>query len=133
LAFARHVQPQTVGKLTFALLPAALRAVLFLGEQQFAVAAVCMLYGLSNGVLTIVKGTVPQTLFGRENYGAIAGALAGPSLLAKAAGPLAAAAIVEANASPAWLLGILLAVSIVSLLCFLAAVNGRRSHGPIIS
>ncbi|HYD96297.1 MAG TPA: MFS transporter [Noviherbaspirillum sp.] len=127
LAFARHVRPQTVGKLTFAILPAALLALLLLGEREVAVAAFCMLYGVSNGVLTIVRGTVPQTLFGRENYGAISGALAGPSLVAKAAGPLAAAAIVQANPAPAWLLGILLAISLVSLLCFLSAVGVRRS------
>lgn len=126
LAFARHVRPQTVGKLTFAILPAALLALLFLGEHQFAVAAFCILYGISNGVLTIVRGTVPQTLFGRENYGAISGALAGPSLVAKAAGPLVAAAIVAADPAPPWLLGILFAVSLVSLACFLAAVTGRR-------
>lgn len=126
MAFARRMQPQTVGKLTFAVLPAGLLALLALGQHQLAVAAFCMLYGVSNGVLTIVRGTVPQTLFGRENYGAISGALAGPSLLAKAAGPLAAAAFVEANPSPALLLGALFVVSIVSLLCFRAAVKSRR-------
>lgn len=131
MTFARHMRPQSVGKLTFAVLPAGLLALLFLGEHQFAVALFCIFYGISNGVLTIVRGTVPQTLFGRENYGAISGALAGPALLAKAAGPLAAAAFVEANPSPAWLLGILFAVSIVSLLCFLAAVKAR--HGVPLS
>jgi hypothetical protein len=108
-------------------LPAGLLALLFLGQHQAAVAAFCMLYGLSNGVLTIVRGTVPQTLFGRENYGAISGALAGPSLLAKAAGPLAVAAFVQIHPSPEWLLGILFVVSIVSLACFLAAVKSRRA------
>ena len=127
LAFARHVRPQTVGKLTFAILPAGLLALLFLGRHSYAVAAFCMLYGVSNGVLTIVRGTVPQTLFGRENYGAISGALAGPSLIAKAAGPLAAAAVVQANPAPEWLLAILLAVSVVSFACFLAAVNAKRT------
>lgn len=128
LAFARHVRPQAVGKLTFALLPAGLLALLFLGQHSYAVAAFCMLYGVSNGVLTIVRGTVPQTLFGRENYGAISGALAGPSLIAKAAGPLAAAAIVAADPSPPWLLGILFAVSLVSLACFVAAVSAPRDR-----
>lgn len=129
MAFARHVHPRTVGKLTFAVLPAGLLALLAFGEQQFAVAAFCMLYGASNGVLTIVRGTVPQTLFGRENYGAISGALAGPSLLAKAAGPLAAAALVESNAAPSLLLSVLLLLSLVSLFCFLAAVRAR--HVPV--
>jgi MFS family permease len=132
LAFARRIRPQAVGKLTFALLPAGLLALLFLGEHSYAVAAFCILYGVSNGVLTIVRGTVPQTLFGRENYGAISGALAGPSLIAKAAGPLVAAAIVAADPSPPWLLGILFAVSLVSLGCFLMAVNaGGHGRTPI--
>ena len=74
-----------------------------------------------------MRGTVPQALFGRENYGAIAGALAGPSLIAKAAGPIAAAAFVEFNSSPVWLLGCLFAVSVISLACFLAAVKSRRA------
>lgn len=133
MTFARHMQPQNVGKFTFAILPAGLLALLFLGEHQFAVAAFCIFYGVSNGVLTIVRGTVPQTLFGRENYGAISGALAGPSLLAKAAGPLVAAAIVAANSSPVWLLGILLSVSVISLACFLAAVKARREGAPLVS
>lgn len=126
LAFARHVRPQTVGKLTFATLPAGLLALLFLGQHSYAVATFCMFYGVSNGVLTIVRGTVPQALFGRENYGAISGALAGPSLIAKAAGPLVAAAIVQANPAPAWLLGILLGVSLLSFASFLAAVAAKR-------
>ncbi|RJF99875.1 MFS transporter [Noviherbaspirillum saxi] len=125
MVFAHRVRPQAVGILTFSMLPAALGALLLLGEQQIAVAVFCILYGMSNGILTIVRGIVPQALFGRENYGAIAGALAGPSLLSKAAGPLAAAAFVEYNASPAWLVGILFAVSILSLGCFLAAIRSR--------
>jgi hypothetical protein len=47
--------------------------------------------------------------------------------VAKAAGPLVAAAIVAANPAPPWLLTVLLAVSLVSLACFLAAVNSRRA------
>jgi MFS family permease len=123
MAFAGRARPQTVGKLTFAALPAALLALLFLGRQQWAVAAFCMLYGLSNGILTIVRGTIPQVLFGRENYGAISGALAGPSLISRAAGPLAIAAIIEINPSPYPLLGLLLLISAISLAFYLAAVR----------
>jgi predicted MFS family arabinose efflux permease len=126
MAFARHVLPQRVGNVTFSLLPAALLALLLLGRQQSAVAVFCILYGLSNGILTIVRGTVPQALFGRENYGAISGALAGPSLISKAAGPLAAAMVMQHSASPYPLLAILLLVSAVSLVFYLAAVKASR-------
>jgi MFS family permease len=127
MAFANRMQPQTVGKLTFAMLPAGLLALLFFGQHQSAAALFCILYGMTNGILTIVRGTVPQALFGRENYGAISGALAGPSLLAKAAGPLAVAALIEFDSSPFLLLGGLLLISILSLGGFLAALKGR--HG----
>lgn len=128
MTFARHALPQNVGKVTFSLLPAALLALLFLGERQWAVAMFCILYGLSNGILTIVRGTVPQALFGRENYGAISGALAGPSLISKAAGPLAAAAVMQLSPSPYPLLAVLLLMSAVSLGFYLAAVKTSREE-----
>jgi predicted MFS family arabinose efflux permease len=126
MAFGRHVQPQTVGKLCFAMLPGALLALLLYGAQQSAMALFCVLYGLSNGILTIVRGTIPQLLFGTRNYGAISGALSGPSLLAKAAGPLAVAALIEHDSSPTLLFGTLLAFSLASFVLFLLAVK----HSP---
>lgn len=127
MAVAKYTRPQTVGNVTFSLLPAALLTLLFLGEYKWAVAVFCILYGLSNGILTIVRGTIPQALFGRENYGAISGALAGPALISKAAGPLAVAAIVEINPSPYPLLGALLLISVASLGFYLAAVKASRA------
>ncbi|MBC7860583.1 MAG: MFS transporter [Burkholderiaceae bacterium] len=123
MLFASSVRPQSVGMLAFGALPAALLALILAGERQWAVAAFCLLYGLSNGILTIVRGTVPQALFGREHYGAISGALAGPSLVARAAGPLAVAALIQAQPSVTVVLGVLLAVSVGSLLCYLNAVR----------
>jgi hypothetical protein len=127
MVFAKRVLPQTVGKLTFAIVPPALLALLLFGTHEATAALFCVLYGLSNGILTIVRGTVPQSLFGRENYGAIAGALAGPALVAKAAAPLAMAALIEAHPAPQWLLGTLLLVSLASLGCYLAAVRSAKS------
>lgn len=128
MAFARRVVPELVGKLTFAVLPAALAVLFFLGIEQWVVAAFCGLYGLSNGILTIVRGTVPQKLIGRENYGAIAGALAGPTLMAQAAGPLAIAALIEAEISSEAVFTILLTISLVSAGFYFAAV--RRQSAP---
>jgi MFS family permease len=123
MALARRIAPQTAGKVTFAALPAALLALLFLGQHEVAMAVFCTLYGLSNGILTIVRGTIPQALFGRENYGAISGALAGPALVAKAAGPLTIAALIALNPSQYLLISVLLAVALVSLACYLAAIK----------
>ena len=123
MTFARRATPELVGKLTFAMLPASLAALLLLGREQWVVGAFCGLYGLSNGILTIVRGTVPQTLFGRENYGAIGGALAGPTLMAQAAGPLVVAAFMEAEISTQAVFAALLTISLISTCFFLAAVR----------
>ncbi|WGG49623.1 MFS transporter [Rugamonas sp. DEMB1] len=125
MTLGRHTLPQTIGKFTFAALPAALLVLLLFGASQWALALYCTLYGLSNGILTIVKGTLPAALFGRKNYGAIAGALAGPSLVARAAGPLAVAAIIARAPAPAVLLTVLLGFALVSLASYLAATRQR--------
>ena len=123
MVFARRTVPEVVGKLTFAMLPAALAVLLLLGIEQWVVAAFCGLYSLSNGILTIVRSTVPQKLFGRENYGAIAGALAGPTLMAQAAGLLVIAALVEAEISSKAGFTTLLAISLTSAGFYLTAVR----------
>jgi hypothetical protein len=46
-------------------------------------------YGWSNGVMTIVRGTVPAELFGTRGYGALLGRLAGPQFILKALAPVA--------------------------------------------
>ncbi|MGN6388770.1 MAG: MFS transporter, partial [Burkholderiaceae bacterium] len=123
MVFAGRAPPQAMGKIVFATLPAALLALIAFGRHELAVAVFCMLYGLSNGILTIVRGTLPRTLFGRAHYGAIAGALASPSLVAKAAGPLVLALVIDRFPTPLPLLALLAAVAVTSLLCYLAAVR----------
>lgn len=123
--FARNAMPQQVGLFTFGALPAAVAALSLFGSQAWAVAVFCVLYGLSNGILTIVRGTIPQAMFSRKHYGAISGAIAGPSLLEKAAGPLVSAAILRNHLSPAPLLYVLLAMSIISLAFYICAVKTR--------
>jgi MFS family permease len=130
MTLARNTPPQTVGKLTFAMLPAALLVLVLFGSQAWGTAVFCILYGLSNGILTIVRGSIPQALFGRENYGAIAGAMAGPSLLSKAAGPFVAAAILRHDGGPTVLLSVLLAMSIASLAFYLRAITTERQAQP---
>jgi len=123
---AQKLTPQAVGKLTFAGLPAALLALVLFGREAWAVAMFCVLYGLTNGVLTILRGTLPQAMFGSAHYGAIAGAMAGPALIAKAAGPLALAFALSGAPDPSPILWVLLGVAVVSYLLYLTAVAAQR-------
>ncbi|KFI06335.1 hypothetical protein [Massilia sp. BSC265] len=87
----------------------------------------CLLYGMSNGMLTIVRGTLPRVLFGARHYGAITGAMAAPSLLFKAAAPMIAAAILADASGPVLLPLILFGCALASLLLYLSAVGGMRA------
>jgi predicted MFS family arabinose efflux permease len=130
---AQDVSPMLVGKFIFAGLPAALLTLLLFGREAWAVALFCCLYGLSNGVLTIVRGTIPQELFGRENYGAISGAMAGPALLSKAAGPLAAAMLMQGASAPTALVSLLFGCTVVALVFYLGAARYRRAEGRVLA
>ncbi|QOY95032.1 MFS transporter [Massilia sp. UMI-21] len=120
---ARDTPPQAVGRFVFATLPAGLLALALLGTRAWAVALFCMLYGMSNGVLTIIRGTLPRALFGARHYGAIMGAMAVPSLLSKAGGPLLAAAILSGASGKMVLPLVLFGCALASLLLYLSAVK----------
>jgi hypothetical protein len=61
-----------------------------------AATAFAMLYGMSNGIMTINRGTLPLALFGPNGYATILGWLAVPVQLAQAAAPALAAPVVAA-------------------------------------
>nr|MBF0685826.1 MFS transporter [Pseudomonas sp.] len=64
------------------------------------------LYGAGNGLLTIVRGTLPMALFGPQGYGARMGLLARPMLFAQATAPLLMA-IVLSDLGPTMLISAL--------------------------
>jgi hypothetical protein len=62
------------------------------------IAATCfaLMYGMSNGIMTINRGTLPLALFGPEGYARTLGWLAVPVLLAQAMSPTVTAPVVAA-------------------------------------
>jgi predicted MFS family arabinose efflux permease len=122
---AGHVTPQVVGVFTVGGLPAALAVLYLAGTSAGGVILFCALYGMSNGVLTILRGTLPQAIFGHTHYGAIAGALAAPSLIAKSAAPLLMALLLT-DTDYHFLLGGLLAMSAASFLLYVLALRRQQ-------
>jgi hypothetical protein len=79
------------GRVAVFALPVAL-AFLLSGSMNFALALLFALgCGMSNGLMTIARGTVALALFGRLGYGAIMGDLGLASLFSRAGGPVALA------------------------------------------
>jgi hypothetical protein len=60
----------------------------------FAAAGFAILYGMSNGIMTINRGTLPLALFGPEGYARLLGWLAVPVLLAQATAPALTAPLI---------------------------------------
>jgi MFS family permease len=117
-----------VGLLAMGLLPVALLVFALAGKHPGPIVAFALLYGLSNGVVTIVRGALPAQLFGREHYGAVAGALAAPQMFALASGPVLVSLIWSASGgSYDRVLLVLSAVSALGLGSFWAAVRAHRN------
>ncbi len=115
ITFGRNLGPLTVGRIAVAFLPLSFGALLF-GQSGFAWALVfTILFGISNGLLTIVRGAVPLVLFGPVGYGAVLGLLATPYLLMNATAPVLLAVVIEGAgfAAGEWLM---LGAGIIALL-----------------
>lgn len=88
-AFSGHLRPLAVGTLAFGLFAAALIVLTQVHGIWIVALAFALMYGWSNGVMTIVRGTVPGELFGHREFGALLGRLAQPQFVAKAIAPVA--------------------------------------------
>ncbi len=76
-----------------------------------------VLHGLGNGLLTIVRGTLPLALFGAQGYGARQGWIAMPGRLVGAMSPWAMGLVLERwGAATLWLTGALGLASLALLL-----------------
>ena len=132
IAFGRNLGPLTVGRIAVACLPLSFAALLY-GESGFGWALVfTILFGLSNGLLTIVRGAVPLVLFGPVGYGAVLGLLATPYLLMNATAPVLLAALTERSgfAAGEWLM---LGAGIVAVVAMevMAAWHRRIEREPL--
>ena len=101
-------------------------AALLAGQASAAAALLfVLLYGLGNGMLTIVKGTAIAQYVNREHVASLNGALGLPTALARALGPLALGLLWSAQAGYQWGLWLLLGCSVLASLALAQAQ--RRS------
>ncbi|MDQ6619400.1 MAG: MFS transporter [Pseudomonadota bacterium] len=121
----RRLSSRTVGLLAFG--TTALALMLLIGLEGVTVLGVifAVLYGASNGVLTIVRGVVPAELFGRVGFGNTLGVLVTPSLIGRAVAPLVCAGMATpGTAMQVWLIA-LTALSALAVTAFALAVARR--------
>jgi len=129
-AFGRHLRALAVGTLAFALMAAALAIFTQVHGVWIVALAFAMVYGWSNGVMTIVRGTVPAELFGPRGYGALLGRLARPQFILKSSAPLALTLLYTVDAARTLTPYVLLLVAVAALVAYrlaLVAAGKRRN------
>lgn len=88
ILMGRRLTPMQLGLIAFGLLPVAVGLFALMGFSWPAAIVFAVLYGASNGLVTIAKGAVPLSLFGTRGYGEVLGVISAPNLILNAAAPL---------------------------------------------
>jgi MFS family permease len=110
------------------LIPLALAALIAGAASPAAGLAFVLLYGLGNGMLTIVKGTAIAQYVNREHLASLNGALGIPTAIARAIAPVLLGVLWTREAGYRWGLAVLLAVAVLSAVALVLAQ--RRSLLP---
>jgi len=95
MTFGGSLPPVGLAILSAALLPAAVAILLMSGPSSAAAILFALMFGLGSGLVSIVRGTVPLALFGREGYGERLGQITAVRLVVTSLAPFAFAVAVE--------------------------------------
>jgi hypothetical protein len=112
--FERYWDVHTANRWIPALIPMGLLALLVGGLNPIAALVFVVLFGLGNGMNTIVKGTAMAQYVSRDHVGQLNGLLGLPIALARAAAPLAMGLMWSPQQGYAVALQWLLVISVVS-------------------
>lgn len=95
MLFGTDLEPTTTAWVSATLMPIGFALLLVNGTTATLAGLFAIAYGVSMGLSSIVRGTVPLRLFGPAGYGAMLGKLSAPGLAIRAAAPVAFAVMVE--------------------------------------
>jgi predicted MFS family arabinose efflux permease len=128
---SRWLSISQVGRVAAVAMPLSLLALMWADTSLMWLAAFAVLFGAGNGALTVIRGALPVEMYGRANYGAIAGALATPGLLARAVGPIFAALLWSALGGYQGTTAVLIVVAAVGAAAFVRATRASGTPPPV--
>jgi MFS family permease len=112
--------PRGLALVVMAGVPIAL-ALFALADRLPGLIAFSIVFGLANGLVTIVRGSLVPDYFGREHVGRISGAMSAMGLLGRAAAPFAIAWLLVPLRAYGPVLWLLCAIGVVALLAYALA------------
>ena len=129
--FASKIGVRTLGGITFGLFCVAI-VVLLTAVDGFGAAPFVFViaFGIANGLFTIMRGTTPGELFGRERLGAMLGYLARGSLYARALAPACFAGILAIGVTRGAALTVIAATALAGWGAFASAVRAAKRESP---
>jgi MFS family permease len=127
-----HFATLTVGRWVMAGLIASVLVLWLLPPRMLWLGVFAVLFGASNGVMTIVRGTAIAELFGRERYAELNGALSAPAVLAKAAAPLALAQVWSLSGEPKAVVAGVLALLLLGTLGLSIATRAQQTRSAVV-
>ena len=119
--FEHHFDLHLANRLIPVLIPLGLAALLAGAGHPWAALLFVLLYGLGNGMLTIVKGTAIAQYVNRDHVASLNGALGVPTAVARALSPALLGLLWSPEAGYTWGLWLLLAMSAAAALALLLA------------
>ena len=119
--FEHHFDLHLANRLIPTLIPLGIGALIASVGHPWAAMLFVVLYGMGNGMITIVKGTAIAQYVSRDHVASLNGALGFPTALARAAAPLVLGVMWSAEGGYVAGLWVLLAVSVVSVLALFLA------------
>lgn len=127
--YAPGMPMRLLGSVTVAIFPVVFACLIPANPSFWLVAIVFAVYGISNGVFTIVRSFIVPEMLSAHAYGALNGLITIAATIARAIAPLAAAALWAINQSYTLVLWAIVTLGLL-LLCgfWLAAWRSRPQH-----
>jgi MFS family permease len=134
MAGQRHITTIQLGAGIYFAFPISM-ALLAMGiTDVYGLIIFAILYGVANGLLTILRGMAVPEFIGPEGYGVVSGALTMPTNVMRAAGPLMAAFFWSHSGNYTSVLWALAGIMLVAALGFAAAAMLSKkppAHPPV--
>jgi hypothetical protein len=125
LAVEGRISTRTVGRALFVASVPMILLLLAAGADLRVLALFIICYGVINGLMTVIRGTIVRDIFGPASFGAIQGRLTLPANFARAAGPSVGALLWAVAGGYDPVLVVLAAISAVSAAAFWHATRAR--------
>jgi len=119
--FEKRVNLHTMNRTIPMLIPIALVFLIFASGYVWGALLFIVLFGLGNGMMTIVKGTAIAQYVSRDNIAALNGALGLPTAIGRAITPWAVGALWSAQAGYTVGLSLLMAIGVVGAVALVLA------------